>query len=70
MPRMRIMTSIATPEGSYRRGDEVDLPAATAEAWVEAGMAVPVGGEEQAVAETTARRTGKTGARKRPPAKE
>lgn len=65
MARVRIMTSISTTDATYKRGQEVDLDAATARAWVEAGMAVPTsGGDDQPVAETTARRSGRTGARK------
>jgi hypothetical protein len=64
MARVRIMTSVATTDATYKRGDQVDLDTATAESWVDAGMAVPVGGDDQNVAETTARRTGRTGARK------
>lgn len=64
MARVRIMTSVATTEATYKRGDQVDLDAATAEAWVGAGIAVPVGGKDQPVAETTARRTGRAGSRK------
>ena len=64
MSRVRIMTSISTTEASYKRGQEVDLDEATATSWVEAGMAVPAGSEEQTVPETTARRTGRPAARK------
>lgn len=64
MARVRILTSISTTETTYKRGQEVDLDEATARSWVEAGQAVPVGGPEQSVPETTARRTGRTGARK------
>ena len=64
MSRVRIMTSISTTEASYKRGEEVELDEATARSWVEAGMAVPAGSEDQAVPETTARRTGRPATRK------
>ena len=64
MARVRILTSISTTVDSYKRGQEVDLDEATARSWVEAGMAVPAGNEEQTVPETTARRTGRPTSRK------
>jgi len=64
MARVRILTSISTTDASYRRGQEADIDDATARSWVEAGMAAPVGDGEQTLEETTARRAGRTGARK------
>lgn len=39
MVRVRILTGVSGEDVSYIRGDEVDLPAAAAAAWCEAGMA-------------------------------
>lgn len=67
MARVRIMTSIATTHGSYRRGDVVDLDDAVAESWAACGWAVPAGTGEEAspVVETTAARTGRPRARRK-----
>lgn len=39
MVRVRVLTGVSGENVSYIRGDEVDLPAATAASWCEAGMA-------------------------------
>ena len=39
--RVRILTSIAGPRFSYRRGQTVDLDEATARDWIAHGMAAP-----------------------------
>lgn len=62
MPRVRILTPIATMAASYSPGDEVDLPKEMASQWCDGVRAELVRGQRAEVPEST-----KAGGRRRAP---
>lgn len=40
--KVKMIVSMASPDWSYNPGDEVEVDAKAAKAWIEAGMAEPV----------------------------